>query len=213
MVDDREGEVRVLLDDNHRDPLFRAESADRPVDILRRAGREAQRRFVEKNQSRLGHDRARHREHLLFPAREGRRVRADALTQVREQVEAQLDVIRDAATVGAEVRPDLQVVAHREVAERATALGHVSDPEARDLVGARARDVFPVERDLAARGHHSADRTQGGRLARAVRTQDARGVVFADAQRDTVQHFGVAVGRGHLVELEQAHPSVTALPR
>src|SRR3954454_20825282 len=159
------------------------------VDVLRGGGREAEGGLVEEQQPRLGHDRPGHREHLLLPARQGRRVRPDALAQVREQLEAVLGVLGDALAVLAQVRADPQVLPDGEVAERAAPFRHVADAERGDLVGPQAADVPAVEHDAATRAEGAADGPQGGRLAGAVGAEDADGPVVGNGERHAVQHL------------------------
>ena len=95
------------------------------------------------------------REHLLLAAREGGAVGADPVLQLREQVEAVVHVGRDALAVLAPVGADPEVLAHREIAERAAPLRHVRDPECGDLVGTQAPEVLAVEEDRARRAHRA----------------------------------------------------------
>src|SRR4051794_41391895 len=79
-VCDRERDVRVLLDDEHRDAglVHLLDDLERTLDEDRR---EAHRRLVHQQQLRLRHQRPTHRHHLLLAARERASELAAALVQ------------------------------------------------------------------------------------------------------------------------------------
>ena len=61
---------RILLDDEHRQPVPLVQLADDAEDLAHDQRREPERRLVEHEQPRPRHQRAREREHLLLAAGE-----------------------------------------------------------------------------------------------------------------------------------------------
>ena len=112
------------------------------VDLLDEDRREAQRRLVEQQQLRLGHQRAAHREHLLLAAGHRARLLRLALLQAREQLEDALEVVADLGVVGAGERAELEVLAHGHAREAVAALGRLRDAQLDDLLWPAAADLL-----------------------------------------------------------------------
>ena len=87
------------------------------------------------------------------------------------------------------VRAEAQVLPHRELGERAAALGHVGDAEARDGVGPARAEPLAGEAELAVAPHRARDRAQRRRLAGAVRAEHGRDLALVDGERDAVQRL------------------------
>ena len=83
-VGDRQRDVRVLLDDEHRDTrvVHLLDDLEAALDEHRR---EAHRRLVHQQQLRLRHQRAAHRDHLLLAARQRAGELGAPLVEEREQ--------------------------------------------------------------------------------------------------------------------------------
>ena len=93
--------ARVLLDDEHGQPLLLVQLAHDPEDLADDHRREAERRLVEQQQPRARHQRAGEREHLLLAA--GERARPAGRARVRDPREVPrhpLDVRRDRRAPG-----------------------------------------------------------------------------------------------------------------
>ena len=106
------------------------------VDDLRR---EPQRRLVEQQQLRAGHQRAADRDHLLLAAGEQPGGLGAPLAQAREQVEHGLELAPALRAAGQRHAARAQVLLDRQPREDAPALGHLDDARAHDLGGRRAR--------------------------------------------------------------------------
>ena len=164
-------------------------STDRGVDRLGRGGRQPQGGFVEHEQAGLGHDGARQGEHLLLTTREGRAVGGDPVLEVGKQVEKEVEVLRDALAVLAQIGADHEVLHHGQVAEGAAPLRDVGDAQGRHLLRAFAADVLAVEHDRPFGGDGAADRPQRGGLACAVGAEDSDGAPVGHRERDPFEHF------------------------
>ena len=112
----------------------RVDLADDLEDRLHNLRSQAERGFVEEQQSRPREQGARDREHLLLTAREGARILTESLSQPRKERESALAVLGDPRRIAAREGSDLEVLVHRQVGEDPAALGRVRDPEPHDLV-------------------------------------------------------------------------------
>src|SRR5262249_40715267 len=121
--------ARVLLDEKNT-RAGAIDRLDRAENVLDDHRRESERRLVETNEVRFGHDRAPEREHLLLTAGQRAGVLAPALAQPREHVE---DLVHEAAHLRALFAvlegAELEIFAHREEREHAPALGNERDSE------------------------------------------------------------------------------------
>ena len=126
-------------------------------DRLDEGRREPGRGLVEQQHLWVGHQRARHRDHLALPAAHRARRLAAALAEPREQLVHRASirsVVREPVQ-----RPDLEVLLDRQAREHVVELRHVAHAAAGDRVGLGAGDVVAAEHDLAARAASAARRS------------------------------------------------------
>jgi hypothetical protein len=149
-VGDLQRALDHLLDQQDRRAL-RAQMHDGVQQLVDDRRREAQRRFVEHQQSRLVHQRLCDREHLLLTARENAGARRAAFLQDREQRVDAL-VAQRGVGLGKPRAPQTErkVVLHRLAAEQAPTFGHVQQPTADDRRRLGAAYVRAVEGDAPA---------------------------------------------------------------
>src|SRR6266550_1341203 len=152
-----EGDVRVLLDDQHGQPIVGIELLDDAEDLLDDRGREPERWLVEHQQPRPADEGTGEREHLLLAAAERARLLIATTLQPGEVPEDPWSLVAHSAPLSANVGPHPEVLPNAELAEETTALWHVRDPGTRDLVRLPARDLLALEDDLAAVAHGSRD--------------------------------------------------------
>ena len=100
---DAKRHVGVLLHQQHRGSL-RVDVPDNSKDVADQKWGQAQRRLIEKQQLRAGHQSTAHCQHLLLAARQRPRILADALLKARKQRQGPVKILFDAAAVGARVR-------------------------------------------------------------------------------------------------------------
>src|SRR5712692_11362965 len=148
-----ERDVRVLLDDEHRQAIVGIELFDDAEDLLDDRRREPERRLVQHQQARPADERAGEREHLLLSAAERAGLLVTAALQPREVPEDPRSFVPQRAPLAANVGPHAQVLPDAELREQATPFGNVRDAGARDRVRLAARDLLALEDDLAARAH------------------------------------------------------------
>src|SRR6266542_4250160 len=74
----------VLLDQQHAHALLLVDGAHDAEDLAGDQGRESERRLVQQQEARARHEGARHRQHLLLPARERARLLPLSLVKDRE---------------------------------------------------------------------------------------------------------------------------------
>ena len=186
---DGERHRRVLLDQHDRDALA-VDLADHLGELLDDPRRQAERRLVEQQHARRGHQRAADREHLLLAAGQQRGALGPALAQDREQL---VDARPRSVLVARRESARAQVLLDREGPEHAPALGNLHEPRARDVGRAAADEVAPGEldrpaRDRAALGaQRPGQRAQQRRLAGAVAAQHGGHPAVGDLERDAAQ--------------------------
>src|SRR6266540_3995279 len=156
---DLERHDRVLLDEEQRRPGcdLGEGGEERPCDLRR----QPERRLVEQQQPRPGHERTADRDHLLLAPRERPADPSPDRSEGREEVVDLVDAvaIRAAATGrGA----DEQVLVHAERREDAPAFRDVDEPAPRPALDAEPVAVQTVEADRAAIRREPRDRAQGG---------------------------------------------------
>src|SRR5262245_53207851 len=161
-----------------RDPADVAE--DLPL-----AGRvEAERRLVEEDDERVVHERARDSEALPHAAAEARDERAAAVEETDLPEEAARGRVRAGAPLAVEARVEAQVLLRGLPLRVAGALREDADPPA-DLGRPRvidAGDAEPAARRLEDRRQD----TDGGRLAGAVRSEEAEHLARFDGERQVL---------------------------
>jgi len=114
--------------------------------------------------------------------------------------------------VRARVSAEPQVFLGGEVDEGATAVRHVRDAQAHDVLGRAAVDARATETDFSRGLHHGAERAQRSRLAGAVGAEQGGDRSFLEAEADAVKHPGRAVGRVQVGDFEQRR-HYCAVPR
>ena len=107
--------------------------------------REAERRLVEKQEARAGHQRAADRDHLLLAARERARRLPPPLAQRREHRVHAREAVRARRARPRRVAAELEVLLHRHAGEEPAPLGHDRDARARDLVRREPGEVLAAE--------------------------------------------------------------------
>src|SRR5205807_9797297 len=95
--------VRVLLDEQHGRLLLRVDLPDDAEDLLHEERREPERRLVEEDQPRPGHERAADRQLLLLSSGEVTGDLPSALTQAGEVVGTEVAIALEALAVAAGV--------------------------------------------------------------------------------------------------------------
>ena len=126
---DRRRHPDILLDDEHRDVALLAEPHQHVLDLGHDDGRQSFGRLVHDQETRIGHQRARDRQHLLLAAGELGAAIVLALGQAREGVVDALDGPRAAP----HACDHAQVLVDGERAPQPPPLRHVADAEAGDL--------------------------------------------------------------------------------
>src|ERR1700722_563528 len=185
---DEAGESEILFADEKAEPL--ALHFSNGLDhLLDDAGREAFGRFVEQQQRGIAHQRARNREHLLFPARHARASASSQLTQVRKDGEELL--WRPGGSVRARALPaDQQIFLHRQIGEYPTVPRHVAKPAPHNLVSGALRNVLSVKYDRAAApSHKPQDGAERRGLTRAVAANQRDRLAGGDLQRHVEQNL------------------------
>src|SRR5436190_2515561 len=206
-----ERRVRVLLDQEDRRALV-VDLLDGLVDPLDEDRREPHPGLVEEQQPRLRHQRAPDSEHLLLAARHRARLLLLALLQPREQVVDAVQIRID--VVVAQIRPELEVLAHGHAREAAPALRPLRDAEPDDLLRSRLPQLASLEFDRPlARRREPGDRAQGRRLAGTVRADQRDDLALVDLDRYPLQGLDVSVEAVDIVELEHRHCDQPAFPR
>jgi hypothetical protein len=204
VVGDGEREPRVLLHEEHRDPLA-IQALDDPEDLFHDHRREPQGRLVHHEQARAGHQCPRHRQHLLLPTGESTGGLAGALLQNGKTREhrVQVRLYPGAVPPEAEVSAGEQVLARGHVREDEAVLGHQRDPAPDDVGGRSSRQLPSLEADRAApRPEDPRDGVKQGRLARAVGAQDAGDLALARGQAHAFQRLDHPVRRDELLHLK-----------
>ena len=133
-----ERDVRVLLDDEHREPLVVVQLLDDPKDLADEQRREPERRLVEQQQARPLHESTGKRQHLLLASAQGAGLLRPPFLEPREVRLHPCVVVAQSAPprVGAEA----EVLPDAQLRKGSAALGHVRDAEARHGVGTRMAD-------------------------------------------------------------------------
>src|SRR5512133_2822911 len=210
----REVEVLLHQQDGGVGLLEFAEGRDHVLDDGRR---ETLARLVDQQQLARLDDGARHRQHLLLPAREQSRRMLPELLDRRKQAENPVEALRvDLFGAPRAARREQHVLAHREVGEDAHVLRHVGDAALGDFRRGPRRNVLAVEPASAWRGPpQSHDAAQRGGLAGAVAAEQHGKFAVRDLEIDAVQDvIGADVGV-HAFEAQQrfAHGFAVSTPR
>ena len=212
-VRDLERLVRVLLDEEEGHPFL-----PQPPDFLEnlRDGlrREAEARFVEDEEQRLGHEGAADSDHLLFAAAEADRLDASAFPEAREQAVHVLERLVRLLPRAMRVGPEPEVRFHRELREQAPSFRTRCDPPGGTLVRGEVRDVVPREEHLPTGGPQQAvDHLEDRRLARAVRTDDDGHLALLRLEAHVPQDLGPRVAGIDLPKSQHGPPPFPGTPR
>ena len=162
-----QGHVGILFDEEDRCSLL-VQLADNGEYFLHELRGEAHGRLVENEYLCLAHQRTSHRKHLLFSPAQGAGQLRGALAQAGKNIHDHPEVPRTRSLVAADPSAELQVFHHGETAENAAALGHMRQAKPQDLVGRETAKVAAFQQNRAFAGLHAGERTQCGRLPRAV---------------------------------------------
>jgi hypothetical protein len=108
---------------------------------------------------------------------------------------------------GRDVAADLEVLGDRHAGKYVVLLRHVGDAEARDVAREKADERAVLDRDRAARRRQqSGDRLEQGRLARAVRADDAHDLARRNREIETLENFvGRRVAGDDARDVQEAH--------
>ena len=150
----------------------------------------------------------RHREakHLLLATREVAGLVAEAVAQLREEVEGALDASIGVGSLAVDERRHLQVVTHRHRVEDGLPAWELVDPQLHPRFGRGECDRLPVEADHAAAWDGEAgDRAEGGRLACSVGAQKSERLAFRDVEVDVEEHLYPSVGEVDVADLERGN--------
>ena len=180
---------------------------DRLEDLVDELRRQAERRLVEQEQARLGDQRAGDRELLLLAAGQRSRGPAEGLPQDREAVEGAFERRVGARAVAFAVLPSARFSPTVSVAKMCRPSMHQGDSAPRDLLGGQAGERFAEEGDLASRHRHEPDdRRERGRLAGAVRPDEADDLALLDLEAQALDGRRTAVAHREVTDAEHALP-------
>src|SRR3989442_8821200 len=172
----------VLLDEQDRHALS-VDLGAYAEDGLHEDRGESERRLVEHEKLRMGHEGSTDREHLLLAAGERARELLRALLETGEEVVDPSDVVLDAGAALARISPHHQVVVHDHSRKEPPALWRLADARTDHFMRLRLGQVAAVEDDLPAGGVHQArDRTERRRLSGSVRTDQRDDLAAIDRQ-------------------------------
>src|SRR5215467_2112781 len=196
-------ELEILLREQNGQALS-LQRGDLLAEGLYDHGRQPLGRLVEEENTRIAHERARHREHLLLPSGEAAPTPARQLAQLGKVLVDALDAPAT-VTLGAHQ----EVLSYCEIAEDAPVLGHPAYAEPADLVWKEGLERPVIERDGAARHRdHAHDGLEGGGLARAIAPEQRDHLALARFQSDAVEHPRRTIGRLDSVKTQHdASPS------
>ncbi len=130
----------------------------------------------------------------------------------REISEHALEVLPDAALVGAGVGAKAKVLLDRQIGEGAAPVRHMRDAEASNGLGRKRPDRLAAKADVALPPDQARERPQGRRLAGAVRSEERGDAPVLDDEVEPEQRLDRAIERRKAPRLEDrlAH---AALPR
>src|SRR5262249_31624058 len=164
-IGDCQGHGRVLLHHEDRDPAL-ADTQDLLELLLDQDRREAHRGFVHAQEARAGHQRPRHRQHLLLAARERAAALPLPLAEPGKKLRNPLEVLGDALFVGPRERAEHQVLQNGQTREDAARLGNDRDSRTNPLRCGPRADVLAFIPDIStANADRADDGLHGRRLA------------------------------------------------
>ena len=185
IVADRLSDAKILLDEKDRG-VFAFEPQQGLDQLIDHCRRQSFGRLVDQQQPALLDHGAADRQHLFLSAGQRACRRIPFHFQRREAFQHAIEVFRrEAAPLGGEQH----VFAHRQFAEDAHILRHVSDAEAGDMRRVERGDRLAVENDLAEpRLPQAHDGAQRRGLAGAVSPQQGGDASARRAEVDAVQN-------------------------
>ena len=146
---DGQGELDILLDEDHRDPLLPVDAAEHLEDVRDDPRREPERRLVDQEEAGPAHEAARDRHHLLLAPGERAGQLIVALAEAREERLHRGEALRAMRLGRRMVRAEEEVLPHREVGEQPAALEHVREAAGHPCVGRQRVDAPAVDLDAA----------------------------------------------------------------
>ena len=202
VVRDRERHLGVLFHEQHVYAVV-ADLADDLRDLVNHHRRKTNRRLVEQQDARGTHQRARNGHHLLLSAAKRSGWRSKPRLQSREQRHATFHVPRYVMHFVTRIGAQLEVLAHRHLAEQAPALRHHGQAPHDDMVWLHSGDVVTEQVHPAlVRMEQSAHAFHERRLAGPVCANQGHDLPPQDAQADVAQRRHHAVGGLQLTDLE-----------
>src|SRR5438093_2191212 len=198
----------VLLDHDQLGPLG-LHGGQYLVERLDDDRRQPERDLVHEQQTRIGHEAAADREHLLLAARE---VRARLIASRGQRGEESVDALERPRPAALAIGADLKIFLHRQARKDPPPFGHEHDALLDERVGRLATDRASRKRHGAARHRQRAgDRSQKRRLARAVRADHGDGLPLGHPERHVAQRLEVPVEGRQILDAEQRHGA--SMPR
>ena len=206
-----QGGAGVLLYQQHRHAEI-AQRSDHLQDLAHDQRRQAQRRLVEHQQARLGHEGAANRQHLPLAARERERHLRAALLQARKDGK---DFLHARGLVALTLAPapkaaQQQVVFDRHLAEQLALFRHQRDAGGHHHLHRGPDQRSAVQRQRAARGQQAHGRAQQRGLAGAVRPDHGDDLAFIDRQRQLVHGLHRAIGHAEVRQFQQPRAHAAA---
>ena len=190
-VADLHDQRHVVVDQQHAGAVLVAHRADDRGELGHLRLREAGGRLVHQDEARLGRERARDAEPPLVAVRERRRRARPRTRRARARSSSSAARAPRAAAARADAeRRDLDVLAHRQRAERVAVLERAREPVPAAAVRRPARDVAALELDRAARRPvEAAEHVDERRLAGAVRADQADDLAAPQLERDAAERL------------------------
>src|SRR5439155_792081 len=202
-VGERERLADVLLHQQDRDSV-RVDRPHRLEDPRDEHGRQAERRLVEHEHARAGHECAADRAHLLLAARERAR---ELRPPVGEDGEQRVDVLDRRRALGPRarrVRPEEQVLDDAHEGEQAAPLRHLDDPALDPPMRGDGGQILAAEEDASPpRRHEAGDDAQRGGLARSVGADERDDLALAHLERDRRERLHITIEGIDRVKPEQ----------
>ena len=186
-------ELEILLDDQHRDPMFLAQACQEFANLLDDRRLNSLRRLIEQEQPRQRYQRTRQCQDLLLAA--GKRTASTVQEPGQPRKERQHPLNRPLLGLAGIRRPgQAQIFVRAQARKDAAALRNVCDAEPASLMRRPAGHVHPVDCDLAAARRqqpHNGLHERG--LAHAIVADNSDRFAFPELQRDPMQHRQFAI--------------------
>src|SRR6185295_462230 len=221
-VRERQEEMHVVLDEQHRDAA-RGDAADDLRQAIELGRREPGGGLVEQDQARLAREGARDLEQP--PLAEGKRAdvglrqagQADELDQLFSPMASFLFFVL--RFLSEQVQPETSMCTHQHVVddrhalERPVVLEGAQDAASRNPVRRQPQDGFLLEKNLArTRRISPGDEVEGGALAGAVRADHAENLAFPDLEVELAHGGQAAEALAQAPYLENRRASRSHIP-